>query len=248
MGFMSFLKEIGFDTFLDFLGFVTNIFYVLTPILFNMLVDQNSFEIESISIMSVFSMYVNAFIYFFLGLFGESNGNSFVLRDYCNLIGTFLGLVYLSIYFYERYKDEDIKKIILYYLLIVIISIIIIIFEYYFIIEKNSNVFNYLFKWIGVFPNVLEYFPIGFNIVYLFKNKKSKTFLIIGGTFGLINTIVWFIWAVYTTIKNKNDPQYHSIFANTLSISMNVLQYVIFFKYRRKDKVEYLTVIKNKYD
>ena len=88
---MSFLKEIKFDTFLDFLGFVWNIFYVLIPILFNILVDQNSFEIESILIMSVFSMYVNAFIYFFLGLFGESNGNSFALRDYCNLIGTFLG-------------------------------------------------------------------------------------------------------------------------------------------------------------
>lgn len=248
MGLMSFLKEIGFDTFIDFLGFVSNIFYVLTPILFNMLVDQNSFEIESISIMSVFSMYVNAFIYFFLGLFGESNGNSFVLRDYCNLIGTFLGLVYLSIYFYERYKDEDIKKIILYYLLIVIISVIIIIFEYIFIIKMNSQVFNFLFKWIGVFPNVLEYFPIGFNIIYLFKNKKSKTFLIVGGTFGLINTIVWFIWAIYHTITHKDDPQYHSIFANTLSISMNVLQYVIFFKYRRKDKVGYLTVVKNKYD
>ena len=247
MGFMSFLKEIRFDTFLDFLGFVTNIFYVLTPILFNMLVDQNSFEIESISIMSVFSMYVNAFIYFFLGLFGESNGNSFVLRDYCNLIGTFLGLVYLTIYFYERYKD-DIKSIIFYYFVILVVSAIILILEYIFIISRYDVIYIMMFKWIGVFPNVLEYFPIGYNILYLIKNKIAYKFLVIGGIFGLFNSIVWFIWAIITTITNKNDPQYHSICANALSIFMNFLQFYIFYKYKRNNKIKYLTYGNNKYD
>ena len=220
MGLMSFLKEIGFDTFLDFLGFVSNICYVLTPILYNLLFDYNTFEIESISILAVFSMYCNAFIYFFLGLFGESSGNSFVLRDYCNLIGTFLGLVYLAIYFYERYKDESIKKLIL----------------------------NYLFKWIGVFPNVLEYFPIGLNICYLIKNKKAKKFLVVGGTFGLINSIVWFIWAIHFTITHKEEPQYHSICANFLSISMIFLQFFIFCKYYNKNEKVYHSFGKNKYD
>ena len=248
MGLMSFLKEIGFDTFLDFLGFVSNIFYVLTPILYNLLFDYDTFEIESISILAVFSMYCNAFIYFFLGLFGENSGNSFVLRDYCNLIGTFLGLVYLAIYFYERYKDESIKKLILNYLLIALISGIIIIFEYIFIISNYNDVYNYLFKWIGVFPNVLEYFPIGLNICYLIKNKKAKKFLVVGGTFGLINSTVWFIWAIHFTITHKEEPQYHSICANFLSISMIFLQFFIFCKYYKKNEKVYHSFGKNKYD
>ena len=232
MGFNSFLKKIGFNTFLDFLGFITNILYILTPLLFNNLIEYGSFEIENISILSVFSMYCNAFIYFFLGLFAENTGNSFVLRDYCNLIGTFLGLSYLVIYFYEKYK-ENIIKLILNYILIVIITGIIILFEFYFIILNNNNTFNIIFKWIGVFPNVLEYFPIGHNIFYLIKNKQSKKFLVIGGSFGLINVIVWLIWAIYTTITNKEDPQYHSILANFLSLFLIILQFYVFCKYHK---------------
>ena len=246
MGLMSFLKEIGFDTFLDFLGFVTNIFYILTPILFNMLIEYETFEIESISVLAVFSMYCNAFIYFFLGLFAENSGNSFVLRDYCNLIGSFLGLVYLAIYFYERYKDEDYIKIIINYFFVAIISAIIIAFEYFFIIKNYNNTYKMMFKWIGVFPNVLEYFPIGLNICYLIRNKKAEKFLLIGGIFGLINTIVWFIWALKTTITNKDDPQYHSICANILSLSVIILQFYVFFKYKKDE--EYLRLEKNKYE
>lgn len=245
---MSFLKEIGFDTFLDFLGFTTNIFYVLTPILFNLLINHNTFEIESVSILSVFSMYCNAFIYFFLGLFGESSGNSFVLRDYCNLIGTFLGLVYLALYFYERYKDESIKKLVLYYILIIAISGLIIIFEYIFIISHYNDTYNYLFKWFGVFPNVLEYFPIGLDICYLIKNQKAKKFLVVGGTFGLINSSVWFIWAIHFTITHKEEPQYHSICANFLSITMIVLQFFIFCKYKIDDKDVFHSFGKTKFD
>ena len=247
MGFMSFLKEIGFDTFLDFLGFISCILYDLTPILFNMLIDQGSFEIESISILSIFNIYINASIYFFQGLFSQSNDGSFVLRDYCNLIGTFLGLVYLTIYFYERYKD-DIKSIIFYYFVILVVSAIILILEYIFIISRYDVIYIMMFKWIGVFPNVLEYFPIGYNILYLIKNKIAYKFLVIGGIFGLFNSIVWFIWAIITTITNKNDPQYHSICANALSIFMNFLQFYIFYKYKRNNKIKYLTYGNNKYD
>ena len=232
---MSVLKEIGFNTFLDFLGFVSNVLYVLTPILFNMLIDHNTFEKESISILSIFSMYCNAFIYFFLGLFGESVGNVFVLRDYCNLIGTFLGLVYLAIYFYERYKDENIKYLMLNYFFIVAITTLIIGFEYIFIISNYNETNNFLFKWIGVFPNVLEYFPIGLNICYLIRNKKAKIFLVIGGSFGFFNAIIWFIWAVNTTLTNKEEPQYHSICANSLSLIVLILQFYVYFKYRNNN-------------
>lgn len=245
---MSFLKEIGFDTFLDFLGFTSNVLYVLTPIIFNMLIDHDTFEIESISILSIFSMYCNAFIYFFLGLFGEKSGNDFVLRDYCNLVGTFLGLVYLSLYFFERYKDESIKKLILYYLLIAGISAGIIVFEYVFIISNYNDFYKFMFKWVGVFPNILEYFPIGLDVCYLLKNKKSNKFLIVGGTFGLFNSVVWLVWAIKTTIAVKDDPQYHSICANFLSVSMIFLQFYIFWRYKVENKEKHFSVRKIKYD
>jgi hypothetical protein len=243
---MSALNEIGFDSFIDFLGFVSCILYDLTPIFFNMFLDQNSFELESLSILSVFGIYTNASIYFFLGLLGENAGNSFVLRDSCNLIGTFLGLLYLVMYFYERYQD-NVKFIILNYLLIIAISGIIIGFEYFFIISRYNIVYVYMFKWIGVFPNILEYFPIGYNLFYLIKNKKAYTFLVVGALFGLFNAVVWFIWAIITTIQNKDEPQTHSICANGLSIALLFLQFYIFCRYRRNNKVRYLTYA-NKYD
>ena len=246
---MGFLKELGFDTIIDFLGFLTQILYNLTPILFNLNITYGSFEIQSISIISVFCLYVNAFIYFFLNLFSnENDGISLVLRDYCNLIGTFLGLSYLAIYYYEIYKDEDIKKMIFSYLLVILVSGLIILFEYSFIISNNNIIYNNLFKWIGVIPNVLEYLPIGYNIIYLIKNKISKSFLIIGSLFGLINSIIWLIWAVYTTAKNKDDPQYHSALANFLGICLCILQIYIFSKYRINDRKIYTSIGANKLD
>ena len=234
---MGFLKDLGFNTIYDFLGFTTQILYNLTPIIYNMQVSYDSFEIQDISIISVFCLYINAFIYFFLNLFNDENdGTTLVLRDYCNLLGTFLGLSYLAIYYYERYKDEDINKMLLNYGLVLAISGTIIIFEYIFIISNNNIIYNYLFKWIGVIPNVLEYFPIGSNIFYLIKNKISYSFLLTGGILGLINTIVWFIWAIQYTLANKNDPQYHSMVANFLAITLNVTQLYIFYKYKRVNK------------
>ena len=94
----------------------------------------------------------------------------------------------------------------------------------------------------------MEYFPIGLNICYLIKNKKAKKFLVVGGIFGLLNTIVWFIWALKTTITNKDDPQYHSICANTLSISVIILQFFVFCKYKKDEKNGFLSLGENKYD
>lgn len=248
MSFMSSLEKLGFYSIIDLLGFISNILYVLTPLLFNMLIDHNSFEIESISIMSVFSMYCNAFIYFFLTLFGENIGNNFVLRDYTNLLGTFLGIVYLAIYYYERYKDENIKYTLLNYIIVISLTGIMIAFEYYFIILNYTETHNNIFKWIGVLPNVLEYFPIGYNIFYLIRKKKAKIFLVIGATFGLFNSTIWFIWALRITITNKNEPQYHSLLANILSISLNILQFYVYCKYRNNNEKIYYSFGKIKSD
>jgi hypothetical protein len=246
---MGFLKDLGFDTIFDLLGFVTQIIYNLTPILYNMNLEYGTFKIQNVSIISVFCLYINAFIYFFLNLFSDDvNENTLVIRDYCNLIGTFLGFVYLVIYYYERYKDEDIKKIILNYLLILAVSGIIIAFEYLFIIKENNRIASYLFKWLGVIPNVFEYFPIGVNIIYLIRNKISENLSLIGATLGLINSIVWFIWAIQFTLKNIDEPQYHSMIANFLAIFLNVLQYYVFCRYKSNNNENYYSFGKAKLD
>ena len=246
---MGFLQDLGFDTIFDFLGFVTQIIYNLTPILYNMNLEYDTFTIQNVSIISVFGLYVNAFIYFFLNLFSDDvNENTLVLRDYCNLIGSFLGFVYLVIYYYERYKDEDVIKIILNYILILAVSGIIIGFEYIFIIKKKNLVASYLFKWLGIIPNVFEYFPIGVNIFYLIRNKISENLSLTGATLGLINSIIWLIWAIQFTLKNKNDPQYHSMVANFLAIILNVLQYYVFCRYKRNNRENYYSFGKAKLD
>ena len=246
---MGFLEKLGFDTYIDLIGFFTQIIYNLTPILYNMNLEYDTFKIQDASILSVLGLYINAFIYFFLNLFSdEFNENTLVLRDYCNLIGTFLGFVYLLIYYYERYKDEDLKKIALNYLLIFAITAIIIAFEYILIIKRNNAIASNLFKWFGVIPNVLEYFPIGVNIFYLIKHKISENLSLVGPTIGLINSLVWLIWAIQFTIRNENDPQYHSILANLLAIFLNILQFYIFCRYKSKNKEHYYNFGKLKLD
>jgi hypothetical protein len=246
---MGFLQKLGFDTYIDLIGFFTQIIYNLTPILYNMNLEYDTFKIKNSSIISVIGLYTNAFIYFFLNLFSdEYNENTLVLRDYCNLIGSFLGLVYLLIYYYERYKDEDIKKILLHYLLILVITGIIVAFEYLLIIKKNNAIASNLFKWVGVIPNVLEYFPIGVNIFYLIRHKISENLSLVGATLGLINSLVWLIWAIQFTIRNLNDPQYHSMLANLLAIFLNIFQFYIFCRYKSNNKDRYYNFGKVKLD
>ena len=246
---MGFLEKLGFDTYIDLLGFFTQIIYNLSPILYNMNLEYGTFKIKNSSIISVFCLYTNAFIYFFLNLFSdEYSENTLVLRDYCNLIGTFLGFVYLLIYYYERYKDEDITKIILNYMLVLAITGAIVTFEYILIIKRNNSVASYFFKWVGVIPNVLEYFPIGVNIFYLIKNKISENLSLVGATLGLINSIIWFIWAIQFTLRNVNNPQYHSMLANLLAIFLNILQFFIFCRYKSNNKNNYYNFGKVKLD
>jgi len=246
---MGFLEKLGFDTYIDLLGFFTQIIYNLSPILYNMNLEYGTFKIKNSSIISVFCLYINAFIYFFLNLFSdEYSENTLVLRDYCNLIGAFLGFVYLLIYYYERYKDEDIKKILLNYMLVLAITGAIVAFEYILIIKRNNSIASDLFKWIGVIPNVLEYFPIGVNIFYLIKNKISENLSLVGATLGLINSLVWFIWAIQFTVRNVNNPQYHSMLANFLAIFLNILQFFIFCRYKSNNKNKYYNFGKVKLD
>ena len=61
----------------------------------------------------------------------------------------------------------------------------------------------------------------------------------VGAILGLINSLVWFIWAIQFTLKNVNDPQYHSMLANSLAIFLNIFQFYIFCRYKSNNNNEH---------
>ena len=97
-------------------------------------------------------------------------------------------------------------------------------------VEKD-NISDKIFNWLGVVFNVLEYFPIGFDIIYIIKNKISEKFTLFGAFFGLFNSTAWLAWAVKSYIDGANLM--HSIVANCLGICLTLGQFVIFFVFRK---------------
>ena len=98
-------------------------------------------------------------------------------------------------------------------------------------INENDNHWKKAFDWIGVFFNIFENLPLGFDIIYLIKNKISEKFTLFSAFFGLLNEIVWLSWALYGAIKNKDDL-YHSIIANIFGIFIQITVFFLFFKFR----------------
>ena len=103
--------------------------------------------------------------------------------------------------------------------------------------NSENNIALQIFNWIGVIFNVLENFPLGFNIIYLIKNHISEKFTLIGATVGIVNVIVWFSWAMYSVLVNGSNL-YHSIIANFLAICLHITQFVIFFYNRKYETAE----------
>lgn len=237
---MGILERMKFDTWFDFFGFLTQILYDISPILYIMLLKLNKFDKQSISFISLFGLYINALIYFFLNVFNGNNNKGIVPRDYCNLVGTYLGFIYLALYFHYIYYKTSIKKLIIIYISIILLSGLIVVIEWLAKISDYNDTFLHILDWIGVFFNILEYFPIGFNLIYFIKNKTSEEIMIISAFFGLINTLIWISWAIYTTI---NDSQkYHSITANFIGIILLISQFIIVCKFK-KIKIESISAI-----
>ena len=149
--------------------------------------------------------------------------------DFCNLAGFYLGLIYLILYLYFVYFKSNKKKFIIFLVVIVVVSVAV-----WLIIKftvKKDNIADKIFNWIGVVFNVLEYFPIGFSIIYLIKNKISEKFTLFGAFFGLLNSTTWLAWA----IKSQRDGAdlIHSIVANSLGICLTISQFVLFLVFRK---------------
>ena len=216
-----------------FVGFIAQILYVLTPIIFIIQLKNRVLHEERVSIFCLLSMYSNAFIYFWTSAYKVEKGADINPMDFCNLAGFYLGFVYLMIYLYFVYfKVNKLKAIILMGIIIVVSVAVWLIIKY--TVEKD-NISDKIFNWIGVVFNVLEYFPIGFDIIYIIKNKISEKFTLFGAFFGLLNACTWLAWAIKSYRDGANLM--HSIVANCLGICLTLGQFVIFFVFR-KDEVE----------
>lgn len=210
-------------TFFSYFGFITAIAYTFVPSIFlYVLLKFNVLSEESISILGILSLYINAFIYFFNSIIEPKEIQAY---DLCNLFGTYLGFIYLLLYIKYLFYNTEKKKFFLFIGIIILSSILVFIFELF--INKK------VIEWIGVIFNILEYLPLGFNLFYLIKNKISQNFTLFGSIIGLFNAIIWLIRAIILNIEKKAN-KYHSIVANIFGILLCIFQIIIYFLFKKE--------------
>ena len=101
--------------------------------------------------------------------------------------------------------------------------------------SDNDNVWVKIFNWLGVIVNMFENLPLGFNIIYLIKNKISEKYTLFSAFFGFINECVWLSWAINGKFVNGDDLV-HSIVANIFGVGLQFTLFFIFFKYRKNEE------------
>ena len=161
------------------------------------------------------------------------------------MIGLFLGFIYLFLFYYFLYFDKNKIKFFIPIILLIIISVSLLLIIKYFIKEKDDawyKVFNYGF---GTVFNIGENLPLGFDIIYLIKHKISERNTLFGAFGGIVNTNIWLIWAIYKVVKEEENLHY-SIVANSIAICLHILQFILFFVFRKKVIDEKEKIIKNK--
>ena len=215
---------------LDFIGFSTASLYTLVPAVFLYILKLKLVKAESLSILGILFMYINAFIYFFLSVL-RRNSEEIEIRDFCNLAGVYFGFIYLFLYLkYLLYQTEKLKFFI--FISIIILASLLVFYIEYLITKDNKDSKSEIIEWVGVIFNILEYLPIGFNLVYLIKNKVSNKFTLFSGLMGLINTSVWIVWAIVNLIENNN--KIHSLIANIFGLLLSLLQICIYYLFRNE--------------
>ena len=225
-----------------FVGFFSQIFYILTPIVFIIQLKSGVLHQERVSIFSLLSLYCNGVIYFATSVYKRESGKNIDPLDFCNLGTFYLGLIYLLLYIYFIYfKTNKIKGLL--FMIILTLGTIVVWVIIHFNVKKD-NIWDKIFSLIGVFFNVTEYFPLGFNIIYLIKNKISEKYTLLGAFFGLFNCVAWLCWAINGIVVN-NDNLYHSIVANSLGICLQITQFTLFFLFRRNNS-KYNPIIEEK--
>ena len=224
---------LGFEDFLHFCAFITQVIYNIIPIIFFYQLFHNVIKIERISIISITSLYLNALIYFFTSISCQNHKDIQHVNplDFCNIIGLYLGFLYFAIYHYFLYFDNNLKRFIISISILLVISLSIILIILKTVDNKDDSPYK-IFNWyLGTFFNIFENLPLGFDIIYLIKNKISEKFTLFGATGGIVNTTIWLIWAIKKLVKG--EPIAYSILANSIGICLHILQFVLFFIFRK---------------
>ena len=230
------LKKMGFDDVYSFIGFTTSILYNLVPCAFLFQLKHKALKKERISIIPLLCLYSNATIYFVVSAFQYGDVKSVNPMDFCNLVGAYLGFVYLIIYIIMVYLKEEKRKAIFYITLLVIIWFLFLVLAWN-VIGKEIKFWTYLFKYIGIIFNILQNLPMGFSIIYLIKNKVSKKYTLFGAFVGLLNILSWLVWgfrAVFIDTNNKNKP-YQTVIANLIALFLPIIQFYLYYKYKKDD-------------
>ena len=227
---------IVFNDVFGIFGFCSQLIYDVIPFIFWCQLKSGVLKDKKLSIISIICLYINAFIYFVLCVFNPKN--DIEVMDFCNLQGTYLGIVYIILYYkYLYYQDNKLKFYIIVFFL-VISSVIVIVLEY-FLIEKDN--FLEIINWIGVIFNIGEYLPIGFDFFFLVKNKISEKYTLLGAYVGIINTILWLIWSIIKTFTMNEDEQnngkkYHSFVANIFGLLLCLSQLGLYYIYKKDEE------------
>jgi hypothetical protein len=227
----------GFDDVYSFIGFTTSILYNLVPCAFFFQLKHKALKKERISIIPLLCLYSNATIYFVLSAFQVEDVKSINPMDFCNLVGAYLGFVYLIIYIIMVYLKEEKTIAIFYIMILVIITLLFLILAWNVIREKISFWIN-LFKYMGIVFNIFQNLPMGFSIIYLVKNKVSEKYTLFGAFFGLLNVLSWLVWglqAVFIDTKNENKP-YQTVIANLIALFLPIMQFYLYYKYKKDDE------------
>lgn len=214
-----------------FVGFFTQLLYILTPIAFVVQLKNKVLNFDRVSIFGLLSLYCNSFLYFWRSIYKRTTSDIDPL-DYCNLAGAYLGFIYLIIYLYYIYFTTNKKKGLIFMGILSASSVIV-----WLIISltvKENNIWDRIFGWLGVIFNVTEYFPLGFNLIYLIKNKISEKYLLFGALSGFINCVAWLAWAIHAVV-DSGDPLEYSIVANCLGICLVSTQAILFFIFKKPD-------------
>ena len=233
-----------FNDFFGIFGFSCQIIYDIIPCFFLYKLKSGALDevaFEKLSILSTICIYFNALIYFVLCVVTK---NEIEVMDFCNLQGSYLGIIYLIIYYHHfSFKRNEINKFVFYIIIfsLILSSVTIVILEY---LLNEKDYFISIINWVGVIFNIGEYLPIGLDFYHLIKDKKPElqNYILFGAIVGIINTTLWLIWAIlktFTTLEIGDDKEkkYHTFIANIIGFLLCLSQIFVFCIYK-KDKMD----------
>ena len=213
---------------LDYVAFAIGIIYTLVPMTFFCQYSAKLINPKKVAIFGLLFLYLNGLTYFLCTIQKDFRSSEDIeLRDFTNLSGAIFGFFYCLYYSFLIYFKNDKKRFYICLGLIIGTLLIIILLSFFIPID--------ILEYIAVAFNILEYTPLGFNLIYLIKNKVSEKYTLFGAIPGIINTIIWLVWAILKTTKEEK-PKYHSLVANIFGFLLCGLPFIMFFCFNKEEE------------